>query len=106
MRQKTFFNESGRLRFSTFLNFLLSLPKLIRLFWRLLRDPRVPVWPKIIFVLSLVYTISPFDLLPDFLIPFFGYTDDVLLVVASGRYLIRNTPPEITEEHLREIEGK
>ena len=106
MRQKSFFSESGRFRFSTIMNFLFSLPKLFRLFWRLLGDPSVPTWPKFVFVLSLVYVISPIDLVPELLIPLFGYTDDLLLTVVAGRYLLRKTPPEITAEHVRQIEGK
>jgi uncharacterized membrane protein YkvA (DUF1232 family) len=106
MRQKSVFNETDRSRWLTAVRFLFSLPKLIRLFWRILRDPRVPAWPKFVFGLALVYVISPIDLIPDFIFPPLGYSDDLVLLIVAGRYLLHKTPPEITDEHVREIEKK
>ena len=53
--------------------FIVSLPKFVRLYGRLLRDPRVPLGPKIIFTGGLIYAISPIDLVPDFIIPIIGW---------------------------------
>jgi len=45
---------------------LLHLPNFARLYWRLFRDRRVPILPKALLVLTLVYVVSPLDLVPDF----------------------------------------
>lgn len=104
MQSKTGFDAVNPAAKGISMRFLFSLPKLFRLFWRILRDPRVPFLPKFIFGLSLVYLISPVDLLPEILMPLLGYTDDVVVVIATGRYLLRQTPPEILNAHVREIE--
>lgn len=83
--------------------FIVSLPKYIRLYGRLLRDPRVPLWPKVVFVASFVYAISPLDLIPDFLIPVIGWIDDIVILVAAARYFVRACPPEVVAEHAAAI---
>ena len=47
-----------------------------RLALKLLRDPRVPLWPKAAAGLAVLYVLSPLDLVPDF-IPLAGQLDDV-----------------------------
>src|SRR5438105_2991641 len=42
------------------------LPTTVRLYGRLLADPRVAWWPKLMLVGALIYVISPLDLIPDF----------------------------------------
>ena len=39
-----------------------------QLVWRLLQDPRVPGWIKLVPLFTLIYLISPIDLVPDFLV--------------------------------------
>ena len=51
------------------LRVLLHLPRLARLFWRLLRDPRVALWTKAILIGAVLYVVLPFDLLPDVMPP-------------------------------------
>ncbi|MEK7378708.1 MAG: hypothetical protein AABZ71_07370, partial [Candidatus Binatota bacterium] len=41
------------------------LPSFLKLFWRLLKDRRVPIRPKLLLVLLLAYIVAPVDLLPD-----------------------------------------
>ena len=86
--------------------FIVSLPKYVRLYARLLRDPRVPSWPKVVFSVGLIYAISPIDLVPDFLLPLIGWIDDVIILVAAGRYFIRVCPPEVVAEHVAAIQDK
>ena len=52
---------------------------------RLVADPVLPRSVKLALAAALVYLLSPFDLLPDFL-PFIGYLDDVAVaaVVVDG----------------------
>jgi uncharacterized membrane protein YkvA (DUF1232 family) len=62
------------------------------------RDPRVG-WPARLFAaMAIGYTLSPIDLIPDF-IPVIGYLDDLVLVplfILIARKLI---PPDVLAEH-------
>jgi uncharacterized membrane protein YkvA (DUF1232 family) len=82
-----------------------QLPNFVRLGWRLLRDHRVPLRLKGMAVLGLLYAFSPFDILPDFLLPGVGYVDDVTLLLLIGYYLIRWSPQEVVEEHVAAMGG-
>ncbi|HEX5500981.1 MAG TPA: DUF1232 domain-containing protein [Thermomicrobiales bacterium] len=87
---------SGRTRFN------LGALDRFRLGWRLLRDPRVPSWPKLLVpALTVLYVLSPIDLLPDFL-PVLGQLDDVgviALALALVAMLVRWSPAPIVAEH-------
>jgi uncharacterized membrane protein YkvA (DUF1232 family) len=81
--------------------FILALPRYFKLFWRLIKDSRVSLFPKVIFILSLIYFISPLDFLPELFNPVFGYCDDVLLFIWAARFFIKAVPPELIQEHLQ-----
>ncbi|MBI5136554.1 MAG: DUF1232 domain-containing protein [Nitrospirae bacterium] len=81
------------------LPFWAALPRLLRLYVRLLRDGRVPLFPKLIVVAALVYLIAPVDFTPDFLVPVLGHLDDVLVLWLAFRALARLSPPEVVAEH-------
>ncbi len=68
---------------------------------RLLRDPRVPVWPKALLALVLVYLLSPVDLIPDFAVPGLGYVDDLLLLFLAQRAFVRFCPLKLVQQHLQ-----
>ncbi len=53
-------------------------PEILILYYAL-RDRRTPFYAKLPALLSLVYLLSPVDLIPDF-IPVFGYLDDLVIV--------------------------
>lgn len=74
------------------------LPNLIKLFTRLLRDPRVPRRTKLVVVAALGYVVSPVDLLPE-LIPVIGFTDDILLVSFALNHLVRVAGEDVVLEH-------
>ncbi|MBN2330150.1 MAG: DUF1232 domain-containing protein [Candidatus Omnitrophica bacterium] len=87
--------------------FLIHLPNFIRLFSRLLADPRVPFHLKFFCYFALFYFIFPIDLLKD--LPFFqiGYIDDIIILIFAFRKLIKESPPEIVQEHVDAIsQGK
>jgi len=86
------------------LQFLLHLPHFVRLYWRLLWDRRVSIWPKALLVLSIIYFVSPVDLIPDF-IPFFGEVDDLIVLIAVCRLFIYFCPPEVVQEHVQRIDA-
>lgn len=78
------------------------LPQLVRLYWRLVLDRRVSIWPKAMLIASLVYVLSPIDLIPD-LSPVIGQVDDLVLLLASCRLFIRLCPREVVLGHVRQI---
>jgi uncharacterized membrane protein YkvA (DUF1232 family) len=95
-------SDSSALRRPSFWKLIWHLPKLIRLVGRLLRDSRVPRLGKIVFFLSCAYVIWPIDLIADFFFPI-GEIDDIAVVLAGLKFLFRQTPPSILDEHLAEI---
>ena len=50
------------------LSVLTNLFKQLRLVWLLFRDGRVPFLTKLVLPLSLLYLVSPIDILPDFIV--------------------------------------
>jgi uncharacterized membrane protein YkvA (DUF1232 family) len=86
------------------LRFLHNLPNFLRLYWRLIRDRRVSVWPKALLLLSILYVLSPLDFLPD-VAPLIGQVDDVLIVILVSRLFVYLCPPEVVREHVRTISG-
>ena len=78
----------------------------LRLGWRLLRDPRVPAWPKLVApTVMAIYVLSPVDFVPDF-IPVLGQLDDlgvVTLALAVIGMLAQWSPPEIVREHAAKL---
>jgi uncharacterized membrane protein YkvA (DUF1232 family) len=96
------------LRGRTYLRILPLLPQLpnfLRLGWRLFRDSRVPVVLKGMAVLTLLYSISPFDVIPDLFFPGVGFIDDATLLLLMGYCFIRWSPREVVTEHVTAIGG-
>jgi uncharacterized membrane protein YkvA (DUF1232 family) len=61
------------------------------------RDPRTPWYAKALIFFIVAYTLSPIDLIPDF-IPVLGYLDD-LIITPGGLWLaVRMIPPEVLAE--------
>jgi len=80
-------------------------PTYLRLYWRLIKDRRVPFWPKGLVFLALAYVIVPLDLLPDWLV-FLGWVDDLILLILALIFLVRSSPPEVVAEHLQQLGGR
>lgn len=78
--------------------FLMLLPDLFILISRLIVDKRVPMGKKVFLAGVVAYVMSPFDIIPDF-IPFFGYTDDLFLVLFSLDKLLNNVAPDVVSEN-------
>lgn len=70
----------------------------VRLAQRLLRDPGVPVWTKLLPALALLYVISPVDFAPDF-IPGLGQLDDFALLVAALKLFLHLSPVNVVAHH-------
>lgn len=77
-----------------------ALARRARLSLRLMGDPRVPRFPKLLVLGALAYAILPLDLVPDLLVPVAGYLDDAVLLWLALRALVRLSPPAVVAEHL------
>jgi uncharacterized membrane protein YkvA (DUF1232 family) len=78
--------------------YLLLLPRLAKLIWRLARDPRVPPRSKATLMLLGAYVVSPVDLIPDF-IPGLGQLDDIVIAAFALDQIINRIPEHIVREH-------
>jgi len=61
-----------------------------------IRDDRTPLLAKLPAIFSLIYLISPVDLIPDF-IPFIGYLDDLIIVPLLFHLSFRLLPASVRE---------
>ena len=78
--------------------YLLLAPRMIKLLWRLVRDPRVPARAKAtVFVLA-AYLVSPIDLIPD-MIPGIGHIDDLFIAAYALDQIINRVPEHVVLEH-------
>jgi uncharacterized membrane protein YkvA (DUF1232 family) len=75
------------------------LKKEIIVLYYALRDKRTSGIAKLPAILSVIYLLSPIDLIPDF-IPFFGYIDDIIVIPLLLNLAIRLLPREVREESL------
>jgi Uncharacterized conserved protein len=73
--------------------------KEMTLLYYALRDNRTPLRARLPAFFSLLYLLSPIDLIPDF-IPFLGYIDDFVIVPLLLSLSIRLLPADIKEECL------
>jgi uncharacterized membrane protein YkvA (DUF1232 family) len=64
-----------------------------------LRDKRTAAIARLPVIVSIIYLLSPIDLIPDF-IPFFGYLDDFIVISLLLNLSIRLLPVEVREESL------
>ena len=69
-----------------------------RLALRLLRDPRVPTAAKLLFGGTVLYMLSPIDVVPDWL-PVLGQADDLVVLLAGLNLFLRACPKWLVEEH-------
>ncbi len=61
------------------------------------RDPRTPWYARFFIAAILAYSLSPIDLIPDF-IPVLGYVDDLILIPLGIFLAIKMIPGEIFAE--------
>ena len=78
--------------------FLLLAPRLIRLLWRLMRDPRVPARSKATMFVLAAYLASPIDLIPD-MIPGLGQIDDLFIAAFALDQILNRVPEEVVLDH-------
>lgn len=80
-----------------------GIPALLKLFYRLLRDPRTPRKVKWWIGGTALYLISPINLrfknIKRFPFQLVNYIDDVVLIVAMIQKIFHDTPEVILHEH-------
>jgi uncharacterized membrane protein YkvA (DUF1232 family) len=76
-----------------------------RLALRLLRDSRVPLGAKLIFGATVVYLLSPLDIVPDW-IPVLGQADDVMVLMAGLNLFLKACPRWLVQEHESDLGGR
>jgi len=97
-------NAVSRYHPSELMRFVGHLPSFAKLFVRLLRDSRVSAWPKLLLMAAIVYAISPFDFLVDFM-PLLGQMDDVAVLGLVFRSFIQMIPRPLIDEHVARIDA-
>lgn len=69
-----------------------------------LKSPQTPWYAKALAAVTVVYALSPVDLVPDF-VPVLGYLDDVILLPGLVALTLRCLPPEELDRCRKEAEG-
>lgn len=91
-----------QLGWRNFFRLLTHLPSFVKLFSRLIKDPRVSVSPKLVLAGILAYVILPTDLMPDFLVGV-GQLDDLAVIVGGLKLFLSLCPSNVVQEHLKAI---
>lgn len=77
---------------------MLLAPRLLKLIWRLGRDPRVPARAKATLFLLAGYLVLPIDIIPDF-IPGIGQADDLVIAAFALDQILNRVPEHVVKEH-------
>lgn len=73
---------------------LKQLKQQVYIIYLAMQDERTPWHAKVLAAIVVGYTLSPIDLIPDF-VPVFGYLDDIILIPLGVAIVIRLIPQEI-----------
>jgi uncharacterized membrane protein YkvA (DUF1232 family) len=83
---------------------IFHIPNFLKLSFRLLKDRRVPFYLRLLVYGAIAYIISPYDLIPDFLVPFLGYFEDIIIGILCLVGLVKLSPPEVVAGHVKAID--
>jgi uncharacterized membrane protein YkvA (DUF1232 family) len=70
----------------------------VRLSWRLLREPGVPLITKVLPVVAVLYLLSPLDFIPDVL-PIIGQLDDAGVLLLALEAFLKLCPEPLVIHH-------
>jgi uncharacterized membrane protein YkvA (DUF1232 family) len=79
--------------------FLLLVPDVFVLLYRLTTDSRVHGKNKVLLGTALVYFLSPIDLIPELLLGPIGFLDDLVFGVYVLNRLLVDTDPQVLRDH-------
>ncbi len=80
-------------------DFLLFVPDVFILLWRLLRDSRVSGKNKVLLGSAVAYYIFPFDLIPEAIVGPIGYLDDLIFGVYVLNRMMIDTDAKVLRDH-------
>jgi uncharacterized membrane protein YkvA (DUF1232 family) len=76
----------------------------VRMIWKVLKDRRTPGWSKLAFVVvTVLYIVSPIDLIPDFILGF-GWLDDIVMIPFLAWLTTQAAPRWVRREARDEVE--
>ncbi len=79
--------------------YLLLVPDVFMLLWRLVNDGRVSAKNKVLLGSGLAYFIFPLDIIPEAILGPIALADDLVFAVYLLNKLLTDTDPEILREH-------
>lgn len=79
--------------------FLLLVPDVFILLWRLTSDARVSGKDKVLLGSAIAYYIFPFDIIPEAIVGPIGYLDDLVFAVYVLRKILNDTDASILRAH-------
>jgi uncharacterized membrane protein YkvA (DUF1232 family) len=79
--------------------YLLLVPDMFMLLWRLINDSRVNAKNKVLLGSGLAYYLFPLDIMPEGFLGPIGYIDDLVFGVYLLNRMLTDTDPEILREH-------
>ena len=82
---------------------LTNLFKQLKLVWLLFRDNRVSLLAKLVLPLSLLYLVSPIDILPDVIVGL-GQLDDLGVLLLGMALFIRLCPPRLVDQYRNQLD--
>ena len=74
----------------------------VRMVFKLLRDPAVPLYLKALPFAAVFYLIWPIDLIAD-IIPGLGQLDDITILLVGAKVFIELAPPDVVMRHLNTL---
>ena len=69
----------------------------LKVYRLLLGDGRTPMLARVLLAIAVFYTVSPVDLIPDF-IPIIGILDDIIIVPGLVIIVLKLIPKELVED--------
>jgi hypothetical protein len=82
--------------------FIMHLPSFMRVFYRLMIDPRVSLIAKLVPALGLMLLFTPPALELDF-VPFIGELDWLLVILITLKVFVWMCPPDVVREHVARV---
>jgi len=79
--------------------YLMLVPDMFMLLWRLTTDSRVSGKNKVLLGSGVAYFVLPFDLIPEAIVGPIGYLDDLVFAVYVLSRVLNDTDPAILREH-------
>jgi len=99
---RRFSGSKNRLTVNIF-RIIFYIPQFAKLYFKVFKDKRTPVYLKLMLVFALIYFISPLDIIPELINPFIGIVDDALLLFLAFKYFIKLAPRDVVAEHVNRI---